>query len=156
MSRQIPTAEEAARASNLLLDAIEARTDIAHALGQVRPLHPNNNTFPGEIFMRLAARALAEGGVSPTSPISQEGSVARYLPDAGFRGRENQKMRFALLAGAATHAGVEVDLLDEVSYWDSDDFWYYAGLAAAVWVRAVAESRHIPLSELVHRLRTED
>jgi hypothetical protein len=58
-----------------------------------------------------------------------------------------------MLVAAATHAGVEVDLLEEVAYWDSDDFWSYAGLAAAAWIRAVADDRGLPLDELVRRLR---
>ena len=103
--------------------------------------------------MRLAARALAEGGVTPASPINQEGVIDRFLPKTAFRGRQNQKVRYAVLVAAATHAGVEVDRLEEVVNWDSDDFWSYAGLAAAAWIRAVAEDRALTLPELVHRLR---
>ena len=33
------------------------------ALG-LEPLHPPNNTFPGEVFLRLAADALAWSGTS--------------------------------------------------------------------------------------------
>ncbi|MDP9453824.1 MAG: hypothetical protein M3P97_10690 [Actinomycetota bacterium] len=47
---------------------------------------------------------------------------------------------------------MEVDLLEEVAYWDSDDFWSYAGLAAVAWIRAVADDRDLPLTELVRRL----
>lgn len=152
-ARNQPTPEQASQAIHLLLDTLEADSDLFDALHQIRPLHPRNNTFPGEVFMRLAARAMAEGGVSPASPINQEGLIARYLPEAAFRGRQNQRIRYAVLVVAATHAGVEVDLLEEVAYWDSDDFWSYAGLAAAAWIRAVADDRDLPLTELVHRLR---
>ncbi len=151
--RHRPAPEQAAEAVRLLLDALETGSDIFDALDQMRSLHPKNNTFPGEVFMRLAARALAEGGISPASPINQEGLIDRYLPEAAFRGRQNQKIRYAVLVAAATHAGVEVDLLEEVAYWDSDDFWSYAGLAAAAWIRAVADDRDLPLTELVRRLR---
>ncbi len=44
-------------------------------------------------------------------------------------------------------------MLEEVAYWDSDDFWSYAGLTATAWIRAVAEHRDLPLTELVRRLR---
>jgi len=47
---------------------------------------------------------------------------------------------------------VEIDLLSEVVYWGTDDFWSYAGLAAVAWIRAVAE-RGLPLEELCRRLR---
>ena len=151
--RHRPTPQDAAQAVELLLDALATGSDIFDTLDQIRPLHPKNNTFPGEVFMRLAARALAEGGISPGSPISQEGLVDRYLPEAAFRGRQNQKIRYAVLAAAATHAGVEVDLLEEVAYWESDDFWSYAALAAVAWIRAVANDCGLPLPELVRQLR---
>jgi hypothetical protein len=149
----LPTPEQAAEAVHLLLHGLESGSDIFDALDRIRPLHPKNNTFPGEVFMRLAARALAEDGISLASPINQEGLIDRHLPEAVFRGRQNQKIRYAVLVAAATHAGVEADLLEEVAYWDSDDFWSYAGLAAVAWIRAVVDDRDLPLTELVHRLR---
>ncbi len=105
--------------------------------------------------MRLAADALAEGGVSPAFPISEESLVETFLPEYRFWGRDNQKMRYALLVAGATHGGVEVDLLDEVIYWGADDFWSYAAYAAVVWIRAVADSRGIPLMELCSQLRSK-
>jgi len=48
-----------AQAVQLLLDALETGSDIFDDLDQIRSLHPRNNTFPGEVFMGLAARALA-------------------------------------------------------------------------------------------------
>ena len=50
---------------------------------------------------------------------------------------------------------VEVDLLDEVVHWATDDFWSYAGLAAVAWIRAVAASRGMALYELCRRLRAQ-
>jgi hypothetical protein len=122
-------------------------------LDDIRPLHPKNNTFPGEVFLRLAADALAAGAVSRVSPIDAEGLVEAHLPECEFRGRDNHKIRYSVIAAAALHGGVEVDLLEEVAYWGTDDFWSYAGLAAVAWVRAVAAAREIPLQELCRRLR---
>jgi hypothetical protein len=126
---------------------------VLDALDAIGTLNPKANTFPGEVFMVLAADALLEGGVDRSNTISQELIVSTYLPECQFRGRNNQKFRFAFLAAAATHAGVEVDLLDEVAHWDSGDFWRYAGLAAVAWVRAVADQRSISLPDLCGRLR---
>lgn len=151
--RHRPTPEEAAQAVELLLNALESDADIFDAFDRIRPLHPKDNTFPGEVFVRLAAKALAEGGVSPSDPISEDGLVERHLPEAAFRGRQNHKIRYAVLVAAATHAGVEVDLLEEVAYWGTDDFWSYAGLAAVAWIRAVSAARGIPVAELCRRLR---
>jgi hypothetical protein len=151
--RHRPTPEEAAQAVELLLTAIEQGSDIFDALAEIRPLHPKGNTFPGEVFIGLGARALADGGVTLADPISEEGLVERYLPEAEFRGRQNHKFRYAILAVGASAAGVQVDLLAEVAYWGTDDFWSYAGLAAVAWIRAVAAHRDLALDELCRRLR---
>ena len=151
--RRRPTPEEADQAVDRLLAALEADGDIFDAMDEIRPLHPKDNTFPGEVFMRLAAQALAEGGVVPDRPIPEEGLIDRYLPECSFRGRDNRKIRYCVLAVAATHAGVEVDLLAEVAYWATDDYWSYAGLAAVAWIRAVADQRNLAMAELCRRLR---
>jgi hypothetical protein len=55
---------------------LEAGSDILDALDEIRPLQPKNNTFPGEVFLRLAAQALAEDGVSQERPIAEQVSLA--------------------------------------------------------------------------------
>lgn len=45
----------------------------------------------------------------------------------------------AVLAAAAARGGVEPDPLDEVAWWQSDDFWFYALAAAVAVIRACAE-----------------
>lgn len=147
-----PTREDALAAVRLLLYALESGTDIFDALDQIRPLHPKNNTFPGEVFMHLAADALALGGVSVERPLSSEGLVDRYLAECRFRGRDNRKLRYALMAVAAAHGGVEVDLLEEVVYWESDDYWSYAGFAAVAWIRAVSDQRGLSIADLCGQL----
>jgi hypothetical protein len=147
--------DDARAAVGFLLGAVETGGDIYDALDQVRPLHPKDNTFPGEVFMRLAAEALGLGGVSAERPLSSEGLVERYLPECGFRGKDASKLRYALLAAAATHGGVEVELFDEVAYWGTDDFWSYAGLGAVAWARAVADERGLPLAELCQQLQAQ-
>ena len=149
----MPTEEEAREGVDRLLVAAETGGDIFDALNEIRPLHPKDNTFPGEIFMRLAADALDEGGVSREQPMSEERLVPGYLPECQFRWRDKRKIRYALMAASATHAGIEVDLLDEVVYWGTDDFWTYAGFTAVACIRAVADQRAIPLPELCGRLR---
>ena len=152
-ARHVPTDEEARQAVEVLLGAVEAGGDIFEALDTVRPLHPKDNTFPGEVFVRLAADALDEGSVSRDRPIPEEGLVEQYLPECKFRGRDNHKIRYAILAVAAVHGGVQLDLLEEVAYWATDDFWSYAGLAAVAWARAVADQLGMALPELCARLR---
>jgi hypothetical protein len=153
VAKRRPSSEDARQAVSLLLTALETSGDIFAALDEIRPLHPKNNTFPGEVFIRLASDALAVVGVSPDAPMSDEGLVSRNLPEARFRGRDNTKIRYALLAVAATHGGIQVDLLDEVAYWPSDDFWSYAAFAAVAWIRRVSDQRDVPLPQLCTLLR---
>ena len=95
-------------------------------LGELEPLHPRNDTFPGEVFLHLAADALDWCRASRTNPLQLERLQARFLPESSFRGRQNKKLQYAVLAAAALHGGTETDLLEEVAWWQTDDFWEYA------------------------------
>ena len=107
-------------------------------LGELAPLHPRDNTFPGEVFLRIAADALDWCEASRADPLALEGMPERFLPECAFRGRQNKKLQFAVLAAAALHGGAEPDLLDEVAWWQTDDFWQYALYAAVAYIRAAA------------------
>jgi hypothetical protein len=52
-----------------------------------------------------------------------------------------------VLAAAALHGGAEPDLLDEVAWWQADDFWQYAFLAAVAYIRAAAHRAGVPVRE---------
>ena len=75
---------------------------------------------------------------SRADPLPLEGLRERFLPECTFRGRQNTKLQYAVLAAAALHGGTEPDLLDEVAWWQADDFWQYALFAAVAYVRAAA------------------
>lgn len=83
-----------------------------------------------------------------------EGLLEAYLPEVEFRGRQNRKIRYALFACSSTRAGLEPDLLEEVSWWQSDDFWRYALCAAIALIRAGAAHRATSTSDFVHELTT--
>jgi hypothetical protein len=70
--------------------------------------------------------------------------LERFLPGCAFRGRQNKKLQFAILAAAALRGGTEPDLLDEVAWWHTDDFWQYALYAAVAYIRAAAERAGVP------------
>jgi len=57
-----------------------------------------------------------------------------------------------VLAAAAVHGGIEPDLLDEVAWWQADDFWQYALLAAAAYIRAAADRAAVPVREARQQL----
>jgi hypothetical protein len=69
------------------------------------------------------------------------------LPEISFRGRQNIKLQYAVLAAAALHGGTEPELLDEVAWWQTDDFWQYALYAAAAYVRAAASQAGVPIRQ---------
>ena len=87
-------------------------------------------------------------GASRADPLALEGLCERFLPEPAFRGRQNAKLQYAVLAAAAPHGGrTEPDLLDEVARWQTDDFWQYALFAAAAYVRAAASRVGVPVRQ---------
>lgn len=102
--------------------------------------------------MRLAADALEAGGVDRDHPIPYEGLRETHLPECEFRGRENRKIQYAILSSASVRGGLEPDLLDEVVWWGTDDYWRYALLAAVALIRATTERKGMPVGDLVEEL----
>jgi hypothetical protein len=102
-------------ARQILLDGLARDVDIFELESELVPLHPRDNTFPGEVFLRLAADALDWCGASRADPLPLEGLRERFLPECTFRGRQNTKLQYAVLAAAALHGGTDPDLLDEVA-----------------------------------------
>jgi hypothetical protein len=64
-----------------------------------------------------------------------------------------------VLTAAALHGGTEPDLLEEVAWWQTDDFWQYALYAAVAYIRAAASRAGVPVAnacqELIQRTRPE-
>jgi len=108
-------------ARRTLLDGLARDVDVFELVSELVPLHPRDDTFPGEVFLRLAGDALDWCGASRADPLPLEGLRERFLPECAFRGRQNKKFQYAVLAAAALHGGTDPDLLDEVTWWQSDD-----------------------------------
>ena len=142
-----PTAEDTMTARRVLLDGLARDADIDELASGLAPLHPRNDTFPGEALLRLAADALQWCGASRADPLPLEGLRDRFLPETTFRGRQNAKLQYAVLAVAAVHGGTEPDLLDEVASWQTDDFWQYALYAAVAYIRAAASRAGVPVRQ---------
>jgi hypothetical protein len=64
-ARKRPAPEDAATARQIMLDGLARDADILELLSQLAPLHPRDNTFPGEVLLRLAADALDWSGGQP-------------------------------------------------------------------------------------------
>ena len=99
------------------------------------------------MFLHLAADALHWCGASRAGPLPLEGLRERFLPERTFRGRQNSKFQYALLAAAAIHGGTEPDLLEEAGWWQADDFWQYALFAAVAYIRAAASRAGVPVRQ---------
>src|SRR5262249_10489804 len=151
-ARMRPTPEDAAAARRILLDGLGRDVDIFEMLPELAPLHPRDNTFPGEVFLRLAADALDWCGASRANPLTLEGIRERFLPECAFRGRQNKKLQYAVLAAAALHGGTEPDLLDEVAWWQTDDFWQYALFATIAYIRPAASQAGVPVRQACQQL----
>ena len=147
-----PAPDDAEAARRILLTGLGRDAALPDLLGEIEPLHPRNNTFPGEVFLRLAADALDWAGASRADPLPLEGMRERFLPELSRRSRDRRKLQYAVLAAAAVHGGAEPDLLDEVAWWQADDFWQYAFLAAVLYVRAAAGRAGVPVAQACQEL----
>jgi hypothetical protein len=132
-------------------------TGVSGLAGELAPLHPRDNTFPGEVLLQVAADALEWCGASRADPLALEGMPERFLPECAFRGRENKrpgKQEASVHcpgSGGATW-GAEPDLLGEVTWWQTDDFWQYALWAAVAYIRAAASQAGVPVRRVCQEL----
>jgi len=147
-----PAPRDAARARQILIAGLSRDADIFGIVSELAPLHPRNDTFPGEVFLRLGAEALDRCGASRADPVALEGIADRFLPECTLRGRDKRKLRFAVLAAAALHRGTEPDLLEEVVWWQTDDFWQCALFAAVAYLRAAADRAGVPVRQVCQEL----
>ena len=151
-ARNLPAPQDAAAARRILLDRLAQGTEVAELTGELAVLHPRNSTFPGEIFLHVAADVLDWCGASRADPLALAGMPEQFLPECAFRGRQNKKLQFAILAAAALRGGAEPDLLDEVAWWQTDDFWQYALYAAVAYTRAAASRAGVPVRQVCQEL----
>jgi hypothetical protein len=151
--RKRPTAEDRVQTIRIALSGIREGTDLGDLRSELYPLHPKNNTFPGEVFVELAADAIEEAGASREKPIEFEGIRERFLPECGAQTQvQHQHSKFALRAAAMIRAGVDPGLLDEIIWWHSDDLWVWALDALAVYARVAADRTGLSVAEICERL----
>jgi hypothetical protein len=151
-ARKRPTPRDAATARRILLGGMARDTGVSELAGELALLHPRDNTFPGEVLLQVAADALEWCGASRADPLALERMPERFLPECAFRGRQDKRLQFAVLAAAALRGGAEPDLLDEVAWWQTDDFWQYALYAAVAYIRAAASRAGVPVRRVCQEL----
>jgi hypothetical protein len=108
------TERQGLTARRVLLDGLTRDADIFQLVSELAPLHPRDNICPGEVFRRIATDALDWCRASRADRCPWRDSASRFLPERTFRGRQNTKLQYAVLAAAAIHGGTEPDPLDEV------------------------------------------
>ncbi|MGH9031624.1 MAG: hypothetical protein ACRDZV_05790 [Acidimicrobiia bacterium] len=151
-ARWRPGPEHRKDATQRLFSGLSRGDDVFELAKAIADLHPRDNTFPGEVFISVAVDALDAAGIDRDAPLLFEGLREKHLTECRLRGRDNKKIQFAVLAIGATRGGIEPDLLDEVVWWQTDDFWWF-GLAAAVAViRSCADRLGEPVPTFVARL----
>jgi hypothetical protein len=159
-ARKRPIPEDAVTARQTVLEGLARDVDIFDLLSELAPLHPRDNTFPGEVFLRLAADALDWCGASRAGPLPLEVLRERFMSESTFRGRQNKKLQYAVLAAAALRGGTDPDLLEEtdpdlleeVAWWQTDDFWQYALFATVAYIRAAASRAGVPTRQVCQDL----
>jgi hypothetical protein len=148
-----PTTEDRATAIGVALSGIAGGLELGEIAARLEPLHPKNNTFPGEVLLELAADAIEESGASREQPLEFDGIRKRHLPeDRAHTRAQHYKAEYALRAAAMVRAGVDPGLLDEVSWWRTDDLWFWALQALVTYVRAAGEHRAEPVSGICGRV----
>jgi len=127
-------------AIRMALSGIAGDLELGELAERLAPLHPKNDTFPGEILLELAADAIEEAGATREHPLEFEGIRKRHLAeDRAHTKAQHHKVEYALRAAAMTRAGVDPGLLGEVIWWRTDDLWFWALEALVTYVRAAAE-----------------
>src|SRR6185369_16961103 len=86
-------------------------------------------------------------------PSSSKGFVSATCRSAAhIQGAQHQHSKYALRAAAMIRAGVDPGLLDEVVWWASDHFWFWALDALIVYARVAAERMGVPVSHVCEQL----
>jgi hypothetical protein len=99
------------------------------------------------------AVAVDECGASREQPLEFEGIRRRHLPEDRAHARaQHHKAEYALRAAAMSRAGVDPGLLDEVSWWRTDDLWFWALQALVTYVRAAGEHSAEPVTAICGRV----
>lgn len=146
-----PTDDDHVEARRRFLGGLARGDDANQLVADITDLHVRDNTFPGEVFMELAADSLAVAGVARQPGVVFRELLSANLPEVAFRGKECGRIQYAVLTAYAVHGGLEPDLLDEVTYW-IEQYWIYALYAAVAIVRASATSADIPLESMLTEL----
>ena len=143
-----PTDDDRVEALRRFLVGVARGDDANQLVADIADLHVRHNTFPGEVFMELAADALRAAGIEREPGIKYRELLSKHLPEVEFRAKEHRRIQYAVLTTFAVHGGLEPDLLDDVAYW-IEQYWTFALFAAVAIVRVCADQAGTPLDLFV-------
>ncbi|MCP3859900.1 MAG: hypothetical protein GY704_09625, partial [Phycisphaeraceae bacterium] len=102
-----PGEQDRIEAIRCLLGGLTHGADAIEIAASIVDLHPKNDTFPGEVFLELGADVLELAQVERSNPIRFEDLCGRFPPEVEFRGKENRRIRYAILTSVALRGGLE-------------------------------------------------
>jgi len=94
----------------------------------------------------FCAACVATVRVSVDSALAA--ATSDHLVDAGG----GQWLPIAAPSHSCGWCGTEPDLLDEVAWWQTDDFWRHALFAAVAYIRAAAGRAAVPVRQVCQDL----
>ncbi len=100
--------------------------------------------------MTIALSGASSPDTCDTQP--QRLCCGQYFGGDAGRGRHYRSSTPSWLRPRCTAAPSEPDLLDEVAWWQTDDFWEYALFAAIAYVRAAVDRASVPMREACQQL----
>ena len=84
MARRLPSDEDRLEALRRLLSGLADGADVHELTVSIAPLHPKNNTFPGEVFMVLATQWLITATEEDKTALGEAGFVSAILDTRFF------------------------------------------------------------------------
>jgi hypothetical protein len=102
MPAKRPGPEDTVTARRVLLDGLARDADISQLISDLAPLHPRDNTFPGEVFLRVAADALDLCRASRADPLPL-GGLREAVPARGRLPRPAEREAPVHGAGRISH-----------------------------------------------------
>ncbi len=106
VKQRSPQPEDRTEAIRLALSGIADDLELGELAALLVPLHPKNDTFPGEVLLGLAADAIEEAGATRERPLEFEGIRKRHLPeDRAHTKAQHHKAEYALPAAAMVRRG---------------------------------------------------
>jgi hypothetical protein len=87
------------------LSGISGDLELGELAAQLTPLHPKNNTFPGEVLLELAADAIEEAGATRERPLEFESIRKGHRPEDRARTKAQHQQGRVCAAGGGDGPG---------------------------------------------------